>query len=153
MDTERCSDSPDQTGETAFRDAFVAFQLVPHKKLRATEKINIWRARSLAQKIKSEGVWSVPILVEKDHFVVMDGHHRLWAAQELGLRQVPCVLTGYDNPYLSLTSWVGGKGVTPDTVVSAGISGALLDYKTTRHILTKELHFPTYSVADLQRGS
>ncbi|WP_416409761.1 ParB N-terminal domain-containing protein [Agrobacterium rosae] len=133
-------------------DAFVAFLLIPQEELRASEKINIWRARSLAEKIESEGVWSVPILVEKHHNVVMDGHHRLWAAKELGLRRVPCMVTDYDNPHLSLTRWVSGEAFLPGDVIKAGKTGELLDYKTTRHIFSKKLAFPKYSVFELRQG-
>ena len=152
MNIDVCSNHPNHPSAGTSHDALLSFQLLSPEKLRATEAINIYRARSLAEQIKSQGVWSVPLLIEKNHFIVMDGHHRLWSALQLGLQQVPCFLTDYDNPHLRLTSWAGQKELTPEDVMTAGLTGELLAYKTTRHLLLKTIDIPHYTIADLQQG-
>ena len=37
----------------------------------------------LRKKILTEGEWTVPLKVEKDHFLVMDGQHRMEVAKNL----------------------------------------------------------------------
>ena len=116
------------------------------KEILISEKINIGRAKSLLDKIKSEGVWTKPILVGKKHRVVMDGHHRLWVAQNLGLRHVPCLLLSYDHKNLTLSRWDGGSEIHPEVVIAAALSGELLEYKTTKHVLSGDFSCPPVSL-------
>lgn len=127
--------------------------LVLVDELHASEKINISRARSLKQKIADEDRWTMPILVEKQHYVVMDGHHRLWAARELGLACIPCLMLGYDDPNLELTRWADGQAFPPNRVIEAGLSGELLDFKTTRHALKAAVQNPSFSLGRLRMGA
>ena len=46
--------------------------------------------RQLANSIKQWG-WTVPILVDEDNMVIA-GHGRLYAAQELGMETAPCIV-------------------------------------------------------------
>lgn len=131
-------------------DDDIDFGLVPVDEIKSSEKINIGRAKSLVVKINSDGSWLNPILVEKKYKVVMDGNHRLWAAQQLNCRRVPCLLLNYGNRYLSLNRWAGDEVIRPEDVISAGLSGKLLDYKTTRHVLTKDIISPPYDLAELR---
>ena len=106
--------------------------------LRPTEKINIDRAQSLSDLISTEGRWTAPILIEQRDFLVMDGHHRLFCAKDLGLSFIPCVLLSYRDSNLRVTSWSSPEPFNVDLIVDAGLSGDLLGFKTTKH----KLHGP-----------
>ena len=53
-------------------------------KLNPIEEYSEERVNWLQKKIISEGYWSKPISVAKEHNLVMDGHHRLEASLKLG---------------------------------------------------------------------
>ncbi|AMA59985.1 hypothetical protein BCCGELA001_29555 [Bradyrhizobium sp. CCGE-LA001] len=108
---------------------------LPIRQLRPTERIKIEDARKLTNIIAKEKRWKRPILVEHRHSVIMDGHHRYFCANALGLSFVPCVLLSYDDPNLQVTYWSNSTPVAVDRIIQAGLSGDLMDYKTTRHQL------------------
>jgi len=78
-------------------------KLVPH------EEIVPGRLRDLVEKIKSEGVVDMPIVVAPipgtDKYLVVDGHHRWAAVKELGYRKVPAIIIDYFNDSVKLKTW------------------------------------------------
>jgi ParB-like chromosome segregation protein Spo0J len=125
-------------------------RLLPLAELLPTEHCNTQRAESLARKILADGAWTVPLLVEATDKIVMDGHHRLEAARELGLSHVPCLLLSYDRQDVSVVTWDGGAPFPPSDIIAAGRSGQLLPYKTTRHTLSRPIPSVTYKLNELQ---
>lgn len=59
----------------------------------------------LVNKIKQDGFFKDPIIVDEKTMVVLDGMHRVAAARELGYRYIPVCLVDYDNPNIGLYSW------------------------------------------------
>jgi hypothetical protein len=110
--------------------------LVPVDQLRPSEECNDGRVKALAAKIGQEGFWSAPLLIEAEHRIVMDGHHRLSVARALQLSVVPCLLLSYDDPHLQVTSWVDSAEFDHRLILDAGRTGSLLPYKSTRHRLS-----------------
>jgi L-serine kinase (ADP) len=108
---------------------------LPVSQLRPTEEINIDRAQTLSRKIAADGLWTQPILIERNHSVIMDGHHRRYCAQQLGLARVPCIQLSYVDPNVHVTSWFDQTPFDVDRIIKAGLSGELLGFKTTRHKL------------------
>ena len=92
------------------------------------------RALRLARHIGRLGVWTAPLVIERDSLVVMDGHHRLRAAQALRLSVLPVVLLSYEEGGVLLQAWRKGEVWSPAAVLSRARSGSLLPYKTTRHL-------------------
>ncbi len=133
-----------------YNSSDIFFRLVDINIVKPSEKINTGRAKSLLDKISIDGYWYKPILVEENNKIVMDGHHRLWVAKQLGLARIPCLLTTYENPNLSLTTWTENQKIHPEVVFSAGLSGDLLDYKTSKHTLKIEQSIPTLNLEDLR---
>lgn len=87
----------------------------------------------LTDRIRHDGVWTHPIPVCEKTGLVMDGNHRLKAAQSLGLQRVPVIPLSY----------LGGRVVVRDRKTGGlfdlsrfhlvVMTGALLPYKTTAH--------------------
>ncbi|WP_349367528.1 ParB N-terminal domain-containing protein [Salinarimonas sp.] len=69
--------------------------ILPVASLRPTEETNPDRVRAVTEAILRAGVWSEPILVERETRAVTDGHQRLAAAIRLGLADVPVRLADY----------------------------------------------------------
>ncbi|WOH80337.1 ParB N-terminal domain-containing protein [Bradyrhizobium sp. BEA-2-5] len=118
--------------------------------LRPSEEIDIEGARALANTIAESGRWTTPILVERRHWVIMDGHHRYFCASQLGLSLIPCVLLSYDDPNLHVTSWSDSEPLAVDRIIQAGLSGNLLSFKTTRHRLKVQLPSCSVQLDDLR---
>lgn len=118
--------------------------------LRPSEEINLDHGRTLAEVIAEEGRWTQPILVELRHRVIMDGHHRHFSAKALGLWLVPCVLLSYDDPNLHVTYWSDSAPVDVGKIIHAGLSGHLMNFKTTRHELKDPLPRCSIHLDDLR---
>ena len=90
----------------------------------------------LKEQILNIGAWTVPITIEKNSLVVMDGHHRLETAKSLDLMYIPVVLLGYDE--VRVESRRPNLIVTPEEIIRRGLSGNLYPAKSTRHIFPLE---------------
>lgn len=107
---------------------------VPVGRLVPYEEHDERRALRLARHVERVGVWTAPLVIERDSLVVMDGHHRLRAAQALQLSVLPVVLLSYEEGGVLLQAWRKGEVWSPAAVLSRARSGSLLPYKTTRHL-------------------
>ena len=89
----------------------------------------------------------LPLVVDKNTGVILDGHHRHQVALRLGLQCLPCVQVDYiGDETVELEAWpnCGRDSITKEEVVQAGLNGDLFDPKTSRHRLSD--HLPPISV-------
>lgn len=100
-------------------------------------------AASLAETLRREQLWRIPIVLECNSLAVMDGHHRLQAALQLKLAYVPCLLLGYGDVEVIATR--EGYLVTPQEIVRRARAQDLYPPKTTRHRFPSAL--PTCNVS------
>ena len=106
--------------------------LAPVAKLSPIEGHGTKRKEWLARKIQDEGVWKVPLRVERSRMLVMDGHHRLEVARLLKLRQVPVLFYMYDD--VTVYSLRKSVAVTPGIIMDNADKGVIFPYKTAKHI-------------------
>jgi L-serine kinase (ADP) len=109
------------------------------------------RAHALATEISASGLWWKPLLIEANHLIILDGHHRRAAAIQLGLQAVPAILIPYDDPRLTLTSWRPGEQWSRTEIIARAQRGKLCPIKTTRHRLDREPEAVAVSLAELSR--
>lgn len=100
-------------------------------------------AASLAETIRREQLWRIPIALERNSLAVMDGHHRVEAALQLRLIYVPCLLLDYDQVEVSASRL--GYLVTPQEILRRAKARDLYPPKTTRHRFSSPL--PTCNVS------
>jgi L-serine kinase (ADP) len=95
------------------------------------------------------GCWTAPIIIEEISNAVMDGHHRLAAAKELGLRFVPCVPLSYNVVRVEThrPEWE----VNPSEILRRAADRDLYPAKTTRHIFPRLEGVCSVSLAELRR--
>jgi Predicted transcriptional regulators len=74
-------------------------------KLHIHEEIIPEMYEKLVEKIKQDGFFKDPVIVDEKTLVVLDGMHRVAAAQTLKLPYMPVCLIDYDNPEVKLRSW------------------------------------------------
>jgi len=109
--------------------------LLPLEALRPHENINEEHLRSLMSEIVKDGVLRKPILVDFKTLVILDGHHRVEALRRLGARVIPAFLVDYSSDRIVVSTWRKGWRVTKKDVLRAGLTGAKMPFKTSRHIL------------------
>jgi len=121
--------------------------LLPH------EKTVPERVSSVARYILAAGYVKYPLLVDLDHLVVLDGHHRLEALKLIGARSAPAFLVDYRKGYVQVRSFRKEVRVTKELVLQAGLSGRLLEPKTSRHVLVGVTLPPSFfPLSALMRG-
>ena len=108
--------------------------LIPISSISETEEHDPSRAANLATSIKHKGFWTLPVVIEKKHLAIMDGHHRYNAAQILKFKRIPCVLLGYDSLSVTLSSWRSNWSPRVSDVLEKMESKQKFPYKTTRHL-------------------
>ncbi|MFX0181541.1 MAG: ParB N-terminal domain-containing protein [Candidatus Hodarchaeota archaeon] len=80
--------------------------LIPIDDLLGHEQIVQSQVDWLKSNIKKLGYFFRPILVVKNHNVVLDGHHRVVALEQLGYQKVPCIEIEYlKNKDITLGTW------------------------------------------------
>ena len=89
----------------------------------------------------------LPLVVDKNTGVILDGHHRHQVALRLDLQCLPCVLVDYmGDSSVELGVWpnCGRANLSKQEVIEAGLRGELFPPKTSRHRLSD--HLPPISV-------
>lgn len=121
---------------------------VPVKQILPNEDHYPEHAVSLADTIRHEQLWRIPIAIERTSLAVMDGHHRLAAARQLKLKYVPCLLLDYD--LVEVDTFREGYRVNPREIMHRAKTGNLYPPKTTRHQFPSPLPICNISVPLLQ---
>ncbi len=120
----------------------IEFSLVDIDSLKEHEEIYPEKVKELAEEIKRDGVVKKPILVDKEHMVILDGHHRYQALKMLGCKKVPAFLVDYlHDDRIKVTLWPTAKisSISKELVVKTALEGKKFTPKTSRHIVEIEL--------------
>ncbi len=140
-----------ETGE--WRGEF-SFELLPIDRLRAHEATNPLLLRVTIEAIEREGEVRRPLLVEREHHIILDGHHRFAALRALGCRRAPAYVAAYSTPMIQLSTWPGAPvdHITKEEVVRQVMERKMLfPPKTTRHIVQVQLPDHPVSLEELRR--
>ncbi len=106
------------------------FILRPHERIRLSNLAKVG-----LEMIVRRGIIEKPILVEKNHFVILDGHHRVTVAKLFGL-PLKAIFVDYDE--VELAYW-GKMRPSKRDVVEAALEGRLFPPKTTKHVIKEEV--------------
>ena len=110
-------------------------ELVNIEKIQVTEEHIPDRVEWLVDKIRTEALWRVPLLLEENSYAIMDGHHRFEVAKRLGLKRVPSVMLNYDSPSVHVTSWRDDFEINKNIVKDYIKNKKIFPHKTTKHII------------------
>jgi Ni,Fe-hydrogenase maturation factor len=112
----------------------------------------------LRREILKDGVLKYPIIADEKTHVILDGMHRWLALKSLGYELMPVILVDvFKNQKVRVgkrrihryTEGVDEK-ITINQVISAGISGHLLEPRSTRHFFPfskfQEINYPLHSL-------
>ena len=135
--------------------------LAPIDLLKPHEKGSPLYLKLLKQEILRDGALKYPIIADEKTYVILDGMHRWLALKSLGYRLIPVMLVdAFQNPkihvgkrrihrYLSESD----GGISHEEVISAGISGRLMEPRTTRHFFPfSKFQQINYSLSSLEKN-
>ncbi|MBQ59704.1 MAG: hypothetical protein CMA66_04050 [Euryarchaeota archaeon] len=117
-------------------------RLVPVKWLKPHEEIKIKPRDKLLDMTNRWGGFTKPILVDTNTGALLDGHHRLSVAKELGLKLIPAICLDYLNSELiSLELWPNAniESVDKADVIEMCLGNELYPPKTTKHVVIYDL--------------
>ena len=117
-------------------------RLVPVKWLKPHEEIKIKPRDKLLDMTIRWGGFTKPILVDTHTGALLDGHHRLSVAKELGLKLIPAICLDYLNSELiSLELWPNAniESVDKADVIEMCLGNELYPPKTTKHVVIYDL--------------
>lgn len=115
----------------------VEFTLLPADRLRPHESLNPELLAETEAAIDREGVVREPLLVEREHYVILDGHHRYEALVRLGCRRIPVYLVDYGDDAIRVETWpeAAVDRVTKEEVIQRALRGDPFPPKTSKHVV------------------
>lgn len=117
-------------------------QIIAIEKLKPHEQVTEGRVSITIRYLKQTGELWFPILVEKEEYIILDGHHRVEAFKRMGLTRILAFLVDYDSPEIKVGQRRKGIPVSKDIVRKAAKAGKVFPHKTTRHVYPhKNKHF------------
>lgn len=127
------------------------FALLPTDELRPHEEVEPDRVADLVETIRADGIFLDPVVVDEATRTVLDGHHRLAAARELGLTLTPVHLVDYRDEAVGLGTWREDREPpSKDEVVKRAEAGDLFPPKTTKHLNLDDLGPVPVRVSELR---
>lgn len=117
-------------------------KLVPVNWLKPHEEIKVKPRDKLLDMTNRWGGFTKPILVDTHTGALLDGHHRLSVAKELGLKLIPAICLDYLNSELiSLELWPNAniESIDKAEVIEMCLGNDLYPPKTTKHVVIYDL--------------
>lgn len=69
------------------------------------EQIDPIRLQEIKKQLIKDGTQREPIIIDEDHLIVLDGHHRIRALKDLGYSKVVAFKINYNDNNLILKTW------------------------------------------------
>ncbi|EFP97967.1 ParB N-terminal domain-containing protein [Vibrio caribbeanicus] len=117
----------------------VSLQMLALSELKPHEYTDDCRVKYVMDEISRSKLWKAPVVVDYSTKIIMDGHHRVQAANIIGLKSIPCYMTNYSDKNIKVCCWKTGNKFDKSQIYLAASSGYLLPIKTTRHVIDYEL--------------
>lgn len=124
------------------------YQLVEVNSLRPIEEFIPERIKTLKKEILDLGLWIKPLIVEKDHRLILDGHHRFEVAKLLGLKQVPVVIMDYSK--IKIWSLRNEIVLNHDMVRQKALEANIFPNKTVKHDFRFKIPVTNIKLNDLK---
>jgi len=105
------------------------------EELKEHEEIKPEYCEALKNEILTDGILKMPIAIDKNSYIILDGHHRLQALKRIGCKKIPCVLVDYQSHEIKVIPWREGEQITKEIVIEAALSGRKMPSKTSKHMI------------------
>ncbi len=111
-------------------------EIVPIESLRQHEQIIPDRLARVIEIITREQSVDIPVVVDDNTRVILDGHHRYNALKTIGAQKVPALLIDYfDDSLITVEARPesGFTSLSKQQIIDMGLSDKVFKPKTTRH--------------------
>ena len=108
------------------------------EELREHEEIRPDYLDELKNEILSDGILKMPIAVDRDTYIILDGHHRLHALKRIGCKKIPVILVDYQSAEVEVIPWREGEKVTKEMIIDTALTGKRMAPKTSKHMIRVE---------------
>jgi L-serine kinase (ADP) len=110
-------------------------KIVPINKLKFHEQTDKQNLKRIVGNIRKDGCVKDPIVIEKDNFIILDGHHRAKALDMLGYKKIPAYVVNYFNKEIEVLQRRPEIEVSKEIVVEMAMTGKVFPHKTTKHLI------------------
>lgn len=110
-------------------------KLIDLKKLKNHERVSKKRLVEVKNMVIAARFFTEPIIVEKDHLVILDGHHRVQLLKEIGCKKIPAYLVNYYDQNIKVKSRRPNYFINKDSIINHALSQKLYPAKTSRHFI------------------
>lgn len=121
--------------------------LVGVDKLRPIESFNKDRFEKVYNKIMKNGIWNKPIIIEKNLFLILDGHHRFEVAKKMKIKKIPVIMVDYNE--IEIWSLRKDEIVNHELVINRSLKGDIYPEKTVKHNFNFPIPSCKYYLKDL----
>jgi len=105
------------------------------KDLKEHEEIRPEYLEHLKNEILSDGILKMPIAVDKETYIILDGHHRLHALKKIGCKRIPVILFDYQSPEIEVIPWREDEMITKEMIIQTALAGRRMPPKTSKHMI------------------
>ena len=105
------------------------------EELREHEEIRPDYLEELKNEIISDGILKMPIAVDKNTYIILDGHHRLHALKRIGCKKIPVILVDYQSQEVQVVTWREGENITKEIIIHTALTGRRMPPKTSKHMI------------------
>jgi hypothetical protein len=114
------------------RDDIIFFKI---EELKEHEEIRPDYLEALENEILSDGILKMPIAVDQNTCIILDGHHCLQALKRIGCIKIPVVLVDYQSPNIKVIGWRQGESLTKEIIIDTALTGRKMPSKTSKHMI------------------
>ena len=125
------------------------FQVMKLRDLKPHENTDENKVNYVINQIQASQKWISPVIIDRETKIIMDGHHRVRAAKQIGLELIPCYIAEYSDKNVNVSYWRTGKTLDISIIYKAVEKGILLPKKTTKHILEYDLQETAINIKEL----
>lgn len=110
-------------------------KIIPIKKLKSHEKTDRKNLMKVRQKIFNSDFFTEPIIVERNNFVILDGHHRTEILKNSGFSKIPTYLVNYRDKKIKVSSRRNKITISKEKIIQRALNNKPYPYKTSRHFI------------------
>ncbi|MGV2876691.1 transcriptional regulator [Pantoea vagans] len=113
---------------------YSAMRLLDINKIIPHEDIDPINLDLVSSKILEDGFWFIPVIIDEETGIIMDGHHRYNFAVQSGFSVIPCYQLSYSSEKVKVFDWRSGAPFSNERIFEKVNEGLLFPSKTTRHV-------------------
>lgn len=109
--------------------------LVPIANLKPHEHIIPENLEKVKNSIQKDGFLINPVIVDRNHLVILDGHHRVQALEALGYTKVPAHMVDYFDENIKIFPRRAEVSISKKIIIEKALAREVFPCKTSKHVI------------------